>query len=502
MKTVSKLLCCLLILATFLMPVQAAEDLDQIITDSCRYGLEADLEEYSLSHEALDNAFNRLLEGGKLPWYTTGEYRYTYDERTGIVQSFTPSNLPESYDRNLYEQKLAELMAQCIHPGMTPEEIALSVHDRLALMSRYDESLEKNTAYDLLIDGTTVCAGYTVLYQDILNRAGVPCVSVSSEAMEHTWNLVQLNGQWYHVDLTWDDPTPDVYGTVKHTYFLLNDAQISGGDRPHYGWSTTTVCSDDSYRLAYWRDLQSPVLFPGDGYAYYLKQQELSYQVIKRNLETGKETVLFYEKSPTVLDFGHGSYTYYHTGLSYWDGKLYFGTLNKVHAMDTEGNRQVVYNFDTASKKQYIYSCYVQNDTIYMVTATHDNEFDTAQVPLPVSQEQLAARHTHSFTKTKTVTATCTQPGYTVNTCDCGLTYESDRQLLPHTYAPAAADAQHTREACTACGHIRITGNVPQITKPAVEKSGLMRAVLKGAAVGAGVGIVSALLRALFKKRK
>lgn len=501
MKTVCRLFCILLILATLLLPAHATEEIDSIIADSCRYGNTADLSEYKISHSDLDRAFNRLMENGALPWYTTGQYEYRYEESTGIIQSFTPSNLPDSYDRELYEQKLAILMAECIHPGMTPEEIALSVHDRLILMSRYDETLKKNTAYDLLVDGSTVCSGYTVLYQDILNRAGVPCVSVTSEAMEHTWNLVQLGDNWYHVDLTWDDPTPDVYGTVRHTYFLLTDAQISDGEKPHYGWSTTITCNDDSYRLAYWRDLNSPVLFPGDGFAYYLIPKDYSFKVTQRELSSGKETTLFYEKYPTMLDLGHGNYTYYHTGLSWWDGKLYFGTQDKIHAMDPEGNREVVYEYNTAATKQYIYSCYVQDDIIYLFTATHDNVFSTTEVPLTVSAEQLAARHTHSFSRGQ-VDATCTEPGYVTGTCDCGLTYKSNWTLLDHTYAPTEPDGNKAREKCTVCGHTRVTGTIVLQPVKAEEQPRSYKYAIIGAAVGGGVGCVLALVRSLFKKRQ
>lgn len=498
MKIIGKLLCILLLMAILLTQVQATTDIEEVIADSCRYGLSADLREYGLSHSQLDQIFQRLYAQGALPWYTTGDYKYTYDESTGVVWRFTPENLPESYDRDLYERKLAEFMDQYILPDMKPEEIALAVHDRLILMGQYDESLQKETAYDLLVDGTGICSAYTVLYQDILNRAGVPCISVTSEAMKHTWNLVQLEGKWYHVDLTWDDPTPDVYGAVRHDYFLLTDAQISGGDDPHYGWGATVTCDDDKYRLAYWRDTESPVLFPGDGYAYYLQKVELAYKIVKRNLDTGEETAIFRQEKPTVLNFGQGSYTYYHTGLSLWDGKLYFGTLNQIHAMDTRGNREVIYEFDTAATSRYIYSCYVSEDVIYMTTATHEGDFSTAEVPLEVSQEALAQRHTHSYTQTR-VDATCTVTGYQEYTCQCGLTYQSGHSRLPHSYAPIEDKDQKTREACTVCGEIHITGNAEPVAEtPQVRDRSNMTIVY----VVAGSAFVGALAGLIFKKKK
>ncbi len=462
MKFLCRILCPVLVILGFLTPVRALTPEEQAIRDSCIYGQETDLSAFEMDHDKLDSLFDRLLSTGELPWYTTAQYHYTYDESTGEIRSFTPGTLSDTYDRALYEEKLADIMEQCIHPGMTQAEIALSVHDKLILMCRYDETLQKNTAYDLLINGSTVCNGYTVLYRDILNRAGVKCISVSSTSMEHTWNLVQLDGQWYHADLTWDDPTPDMIGVVRHDYFLLTDAQISSGQKPHYNWPPTVSCTDDQYRLAYWRDLNSPVLFPGDGNAWYLIEEDLAYRLVKRDLSTGEETLMFREKTPTALDLGQGGdYTYLHTGLSLRDGRLYFGTLNKVHSMDPEGNMRTEYEFDTDSTRRYIYSCYAQDDTLYLMTATHDGDMKEMQVPL----EPTEGKHSHRYTRTETP-ATCSEPGYVVSQCDCGLQLESQWHLLPHSYAPTSHDGHHAREACTVCGATRITGTVTVETVP------------------------------------
>lgn len=465
MKILCKILCPMLVLAGLLTPVRALSPEEQAISDSCKYNQETDLSEFEMTQADLNKLFHRLMDQGDLPWYTTEQYQYTYNEADGMIQSFTPGTLSDAYDRVLYEEKLAELMEQCIHPGMTPAEIALSVHDKLILMSRYDETLQKNTAYDLLINGSTVCNGYTVLYRDILNRAGIPCISVSSVSMEHTWNMVQLDGQWYHADLTWDDPTPDMIGVVRHDYFLLTDAQISSGQKPHYNWPPTVSSTDDRYRLAYWRDLSSPVLFPGDGNAWYLMEEDLAYRLVKRDLSTGEETLMFREKTPTVLDLGQGGdYTYLHTGLSLRDGRLYFGTLNKVHSMDLEGNMRTEYEFDTDSTQRYIYSCYAQDDTLYLMTATHDGDMKEMQVPLAPTE----GKHIHSYTRTETP-ATCRDPGCVVSQCDCGLQLESQWSLLPHSYASTSPDEGHTREACTVCGAIRITGTVTVETVPVTQ---------------------------------
>ena len=45
----------------------------------------------------------------------------------------------------------------------------------------------------------------------------------SDGAEGHAWNLVKLDDEWFSLDVTWDDPVPDVEGRVKYGYFLIND---------------------------------------------------------------------------------------------------------------------------------------------------------------------------------------------------------------------------------------------------------------------------------------
>ena len=95
------------------------------------------------------------------------------------------------------------------------------------------------------INGTmqyvTVCEGYSKCYNNLLKKAGIESEFVS--AYPHAWNLVKLNGKWYHMDVTWDDQFKDnpndFPGYTPYTYCFAPDSLINDPNDQHsnYYWS-------------------------------------------------------------------------------------------------------------------------------------------------------------------------------------------------------------------------------------------------------------------------
>ena len=118
---------------------------------------------------------------------------------------------------------------------------ALALHDWLVTHTAYDNSYTHYGSEGVLFHGTGVCNAYTLTYSRLLSAVGVSSMTVSGTATDrntgntggHAWTLVKLDGVWYHVDTTWDDPIPD--GRERHTYFCLNDAQMA----VDHSWDTS-----------------------------------------------------------------------------------------------------------------------------------------------------------------------------------------------------------------------------------------------------------------------
>lgn len=510
MKALYRIPVSILLLFILLLPiglrVQAADSgsLEQTIIDSCTYGYKVDISQYALTAEELDASYTSLQASGKLPWYVDTIYTYYYNEVTNQILEFEPEIL--DCDQTLYEQKAAEVLEACVSEGMSDWQIALSIHDHIAANGIYDDTLSRNTGYDLLVNGTSVCAGYAALYQDLLNRAGVPCVTVTSEAMEHAWNLVCIDSKWYHVDVTWDDPSPDTFGFVSHSYFLLTDEEISAGEDPHYGWETDITCTDSRFSDAFWKELDSPVCFAGSSTVCLLRTNDWKNHISLRDNTTGEETTVYTERKPHV-DIGYGEYTYLRFGLSLRDGRLYFCTLDKLLSVAPDGSDlRTEYVYDAVQQGRYLMGCFVSGDTAYLSAADHHGN----AVPLTVPLSESTA-HVHSYTQT-VYPPTCLEPGYTESACSCGLTCQSTPvQAAGHSYVQLEGKSAtffsngFSKEECSACGDL-IQRELPQIDLTLWLTEGTPTQIflasffiggitLSGCALVSGVVVISVLLQ-------
>ncbi|MGI2294588.1 transglutaminase domain-containing protein [Paenibacillus sp. GXUN7292] len=150
----------------------------------------------------------------------------------------------ESFEQTeLVNRSAKDILAKIIHKGMNDHEKVLAIHDWIVDNVEYDESLTYYTAYDALTRGTTVCQGYSLITYRLLSEAGIENMITEGEVDTglHSWNLVKLDGNWYHLDVTWDDPTNIEGGT--YDYYLVTDKQL----RKDHTWTKTYPSADTNY---------------------------------------------------------------------------------------------------------------------------------------------------------------------------------------------------------------------------------------------------------------
>ncbi|MBD5560111.1 MAG: DUF4358 domain-containing protein [Clostridia bacterium] len=165
------------------------------------------------------------------------ESGYDHDAVLEAVSSGSPENL--SADNRAVYDKVSEVLSALILPEMTPYEQELAVHDWMTANIDYDPaelehglasgqpSPDNDNPVGALVYGKAICSGYSSTFQLFMDVLGIPCITIDGQANApaepHSWNAVELDGQWYYVDVTWDDP---VTGVPGHRYLNQTTAYL------------------------------------------------------------------------------------------------------------------------------------------------------------------------------------------------------------------------------------------------------------------------------------
>ena len=183
-------------------------------------------EQYLIQDIDYTVSFSELIEPGKATLTITGINNYT---GTKVIEY----EILEPKEPETVEEKVDWIVAKCRAEGWTDDwEIALWLHDWLVYNANYDYTYTYYSPYGVLLAGTGVCQSYADAYSLLLDEFEIENQVISSAEMNHAWNLVKLDGQWCHIDCTWDDP--GVGGQENYVYFGMNDALML---RDHY-WPT------------------------------------------------------------------------------------------------------------------------------------------------------------------------------------------------------------------------------------------------------------------------
>lgn len=231
-----------------------------------------------LACEDPEQAFNKLTAAlqpdsigvvdrygsGLVPW--TPEADSDYPDRVKFVQpneddmslydtsairaaweSEDPSSL-SSYDRDIYNVA-KRVLGQVLDNGMSDLEKETAIYSWVVNNVDYDWThqdvmretpRESFTPYGGLVNHAAVCLGYAATFQLLCDLAGVECITVVGAAFfsqeDHGWNMVQLDGKWYCVDVTWDANHREqgaVWGTSgpdRWRYFNITSDEMAETD--------------------------------------------------------------------------------------------------------------------------------------------------------------------------------------------------------------------------------------------------------------------------------
>lgn len=158
------------------------------------------------------------------------------DLSSGDNDNYFSSGIHSTIDlktKEAYLKKTKETIISQIQEYDDYEQIKY-VHDWIIDNFSYDTTYKKSdihNIYGAFANRVVVCEGYARAFKYILDGLGINNVLVSGKATNsngetesHAWNYVELEGKWYAIDVTWDDPIIKGGGRLtqklKYQYFL------------------------------------------------------------------------------------------------------------------------------------------------------------------------------------------------------------------------------------------------------------------------------------------
>jgi len=160
-------------------------------------------------------------------------YSFSYSKATNYIKSIEIAYLYPFEQSQAAVTTLQNKVSQIVSgitPQMTEFERIKYLHDTIIKNCEYKESGYNSwTAYGALVDGQAVCEGYSKAMALLCDEIGIQNVLISGPAggVDHMWNMIMYNGNWYHMDLTWDDPVGGFGANfVRYDYFNLTTQQI------------------------------------------------------------------------------------------------------------------------------------------------------------------------------------------------------------------------------------------------------------------------------------
>lgn len=162
-------------------------------------------------------------------------YSYYYYISTGYLQKVTIT-YGRTYSQIMPVQQIFNATAESVinkaDSQLTDYAKLKYIHDWIVNNTVYtlNGPAYKSEADGAVVYGKALCEGYSKTFMYMAQKLGFECICVvgSVDNTAHMWNMVKLNGAWYHVDATFDDPiTSDGSNILTHDYFLVGTYEIS-----------------------------------------------------------------------------------------------------------------------------------------------------------------------------------------------------------------------------------------------------------------------------------
>ena len=170
-------------------------------------------------------------------FWCNSAFQYTLEDNKviSILPQYAMTRSEKEYAQREFENSVAACLtvASSVKSDYEREK---RIHDYLANRITYQNGKNAHNAYGALVEKKAVCDGYARAFQWLLYQAGIPAMIAEGTSINpasggqepHAWNVVKIGGEYYHVDLTWDDASSK---EVMYAYFNMTTKQIEESHR-------------------------------------------------------------------------------------------------------------------------------------------------------------------------------------------------------------------------------------------------------------------------------
>ncbi|MEK4230418.1 transglutaminase domain-containing protein [Solibacillus sp. FSL H8-0538] len=227
------------------------------------------------------------------------EASYRHVGNTATIH-FTITYLTSKEQEDYVSAQAKKLLPTIVSASASDFEKVKAVHDYIIVNSSYSSNTlnSQYITYTLLTENEGVCQAYALLMYKMLEELNVEVKYVKGHAggERHAWVLAKVEGAWYHVDVTWDDPVPNRENEVRYKYFLLSDSQMA----TTHSWSNAEYPPATKENFAYLQVVDSAFTKGQTLYYKNIKDSEF-YQMDLKTLKISKITASVYNQEKKSL---------------------------------------------------------------------------------------------------------------------------------------------------------------------------------------------------------
>ena len=320
-----------------------------------------DVTAFGLTPDAFNAAYAQLLNSRPDLFFVGNSWRY--EVSGGYVSyvrpSYTYTGETLSQRKALFNATVARIV-EYASAASTPLGKALLVNDYFCLHYEYDTTYSIYSADGLFIEGTGVCQAYMLGFRAVMNALGFTNTTATSQSMSHTWNMLYLDGSWYHIDVSWNDPPNSVPYGLSHRYFLLSDSGITAAG--HYGWTATVTADNAQYDDFFWRDVKTPIPVV-ENTLYYVDQASSNAWQTAYAWTVGATASTELMRFSIADEYGGYARISGFSPLFVTNGRLYFTARNEVRSVALDGTGERL-ECQLGDSQTYIWSGILSGNTL------------------------------------------------------------------------------------------------------------------------------------------